>query len=194
MKILYAIALAVTALGATAQVTITTTNDLNFTPATVTIQLGEAVQFNVSGIHTATQVSETTWNANGNTMLPGGFHFTAGTHMYTPTEIGTIYFVCQPHSGMGMKGTIVVETNTSVTDHSAVPFRLYPNPANNEINVEGAGVTELVIVDVQGREVLKTMLKMNDRIDVSTLPEGNYTTIIRNEGNVVATQRLSIVR
>jgi plastocyanin len=195
MRTLYVFAFAGSALFTSAQTPITTLNSNTFSPDVVTIQLGESVQFNIGSIHTATQVSEATWMANDSDPLSGGFNFSSGSHIYTPTEIGTIYYVCQPHANMGMKGRIIVETNTTITEVPTPQFRIYPNPAVNEISIESSDAQELILIDVQGREVMKTMLKGNDTVDVSSLPEGNYTATLRNTGgDVVATQRIAIVR
>ena len=178
------------------QVTIFTANSLTFIPAESTIELGETVTFEVSGIHTATQVSEETWLADGNTPLPGGFDFSDGSHEYTPTEVGTIYFVCQPHAGMGMKGMIVVENTTGIAETgSAALFRIYPNPVADQVNIETAGTSQFVLIDVQGREVIRRTVNANDRIDVSQLPEGNYSALLKDQkGDPIGTQRLTIAR
>jgi plastocyanin len=198
MRTFSAILLATAAFTVQAQHEINTTGSNTFNPSEVTLDLGESVTFNVSGSHTATQVSQETWNMNGNTQLPGGFHFTAGTHEYTPDEVGTIYFVCQPHASMGMKGMIIVETGMSIVEMTAttIDLKIYPNPAANEITIEGLENTrELVLVDVQGREVLRRMVGYNERVDISGLRDGNYSALIRDaSGTTLATQRLTIAR
>ena len=161
----------------------------------LTIELGETVTFNVTGIHTATQVSEETWMANSNVPLPGGFDLDAGTHTYTPTEIDTIYFVCQPHAGMGMKGMIIVESTTGIDEAEATPLRIYPNPVSEEVTIETSGSNEFVLIDMQGREVVRRMVNTNDRINVTQIPEGNYNALLKDrEGIVTGTQRLTIAR
>src|SRR5688500_3606969 len=136
MKAFFTLVLATLAFTGQSQLVVQSTNDFSFTPASETIELGETVTFIISGIHTATQVSEETWLADGNTPLSGGFDFSAGTHEYMPVEIGTIYFVCQPRAGMGMKGMIMVENTTGISDRpSAGSLRIYPNPVADELNI-----------------------------------------------------------
>ncbi len=195
MRTFYALLLSCAALSSQAQNSITTLNNSTFSPAELTIELGESVTFNVSGAHTATQVSQETWMANSNLPLPGGFDYSAGTHEYMPTEVDTIYFVCQPHAGMGMKGMIIVENTTSIDEEEATPLRIYPNPVSDEVTIETSGTNEFVLIDMQGREVLRRMVNTNDRINVAQIPEGNYNALLKDrEGNVTGTQRLTIAR
>ncbi len=195
MKAIYAIAFA-TAFGSIqAQTTISTTNGFAFSPNPAVIELGESVNFMINSPHTATQVSEATWMNNGSTPLAGGFNFSSGNHTYTPTEVGVIYYVCQPHASSGMKGLIVVENTTSIDENSSTDlFRLYPNPVANELIVEIAGSNELVLIDVQGREVVRRVVSANERLDVSQLPEGNYTALLLNKDVTIGTQRVTIAR
>ena len=179
-----------------AQHIIQTMNNSTFLPMFTNMQLGENVTFIVSGAHTATQVSEETWMANSNTPLPGGFDFSAGEHVFVPTELDTIYFVCQPHAGMGMKGLIVVESTTAIDETTSnTLFRTFTNPVTDELNVECSGTNEFVLIDVQGREVLHRTVNTNDRIGLAQLPEGNYSAILKDQkGNVIGTRRLTIAR
>ncbi len=87
-----------------------TTPGMVFSPATLTAKVGDTVIFVISSGHTATQVSQATWNANGTTPLPGGFNYSSGTSQYIlePSDQGTIYYICVPHASLGMKGLINV--------------------------------------------------------------------------------------
>ncbi len=195
MKALYAIAFAGAIVSTQAQTTISTTNNFSFSPTPATVELGESVNFMINSPHTATQVSQETWMANDSDPLSGGFNFSSGNHTYTPTEVGVIYYVCQPHVSSGMKGIIIVENTTGIDENSSSElFRLFPNPVANELIVEIAGSNELVLIDVQGREVMRRVVNANERLDVGQLPEGNYTALLMNEGATISTQRLTIAR
>ncbi|WP_225154157.1 hypothetical protein, partial [Bradyrhizobium sp. NBAIM08] len=69
-----------------------------FTPASITINPGDSVNFVIDSAHNAVEVSDTTWNANGNTALPGGFltPFGGGLILATQLGTGTHYYVCYP--------------------------------------------------------------------------------------------------
>lgn len=87
----------------------------NFVPAAITINLGDTVNFVITNAHDAAEVSQATWNANGNTLLPGGFKTPFGGGMVLPAQLGTgvHYYVCEPHAANGMKGTITVQNCTT---------------------------------------------------------------------------------
>lgn len=86
-----------------------------FTPATITISLGDTVSFVISFAHDAREVSQITWNANGNTPLTGGFQTPFGGGLVLPAQlgVGVHYYVCTPHASMGMKAIIIVQNCTA---------------------------------------------------------------------------------
>lgn len=82
----------------------------SFSPATLTINLGDTVVFAISPAHNVVEVTQTTWNSNGNTSN-GGFTLPFGGGTLVIGAVGTYYYVCSPHASMGMKGQIsVVQT------------------------------------------------------------------------------------
>jgi large repetitive protein len=93
--------------------TITVNNSGNsFVPFSVTITVGDAVNFVLSSNHDAREVSQATWNSNGSTPLSGGFQTAFGGGLVSAAQlpIGTHYYVCTPHVSFGMKGIIVVQS------------------------------------------------------------------------------------
>jgi plastocyanin len=102
-----------TVLVMTAQMTGTvhqvTTAGFTFSPASITVSQGDTVQFVISSIHSALQVSKATWDANGTSPpLPGGFAVPFGGGSAVLQDTGIHYYICQNHGFMGMKGTITV--------------------------------------------------------------------------------------
>src|ERR1035437_4943332 len=78
-----------------------------FVPNTLTIALGDSVQFTVGATHQPLEVSQATWNANGAVPLPGGFDLPFGGGLVLPAQlqVGVHYYVCSVHVAFGMKGT-----------------------------------------------------------------------------------------
>lgn len=96
-----------------------TTPGLNFSPASLTISLGDTINFAIGTSHNVVEVDLTTWSSNGNTPLPGGFSLPFGGGLLILQSVGSYYYVCSPHASLGMKGMITVE-NTSITTGSVV--------------------------------------------------------------------------
>ncbi len=144
-----------------------------------------------------TEVSEATWNANGNTSN-GGFNFNPGNHTLTLTDPGTYYYVCALHNGMGMKGRIVVETNTSVDEQAEAGFfTIFPNPASEGITISLGGQPGMTmrLIDAQGREALVHRLVGDDQITIAHLAKGSYTALLHDaRGAIIARRPLTITR
>jgi len=69
----------------------------------------------------------------------------------------------------------------------------YPNPASDELTVEvsdpGAGVIELF--NATGRSVLRAAVHQKVSLDISSLPAGSYTCVVRSEqGKILQRKRI----
>jgi len=158
-----------------------TNSGFSFTPATVTIHLGDNVNFTLDANHNAVEVSSATWNANGATSN-GGFSadFGGGLVAASLLTLGTHYYVCQPHASLGMKAKIVVLATTAVAEtQMPLNITLAPNPASsfiritaNENNLIGS---DYALFDRLGRQMLTG--KLTDQVTsvaVDKLSSGLY--------------------
>lgn len=136
---------------------------ISFSPAAITINLGDTVNFVLESIHNAVEVSQDTWNANGNGSN-GGFSVGLGGGIVVPQTLGIHYYVCAPHSEFGMKGTITVSqtTDAGISPSPATPRKFslsqnYPNPFNPETEIvfdlAEPGVVSLKIFNILGAQV-----------------------------------------
>lgn len=108
----------------------TITNSGNtFSPASITITVGDTVSFQLAGSHNAQEVSQATYNANSNAPIIG-FQTAFGGGLVTGLAVGTHYYVCDPHASMGMKGIINV---------NPAPTIIVPNVWINELHYDNTG-------------------------------------------------------
>ena len=165
-----------------------TNSGFTFSPATITISLGDDVFFSLESIHNAVEVSLETWNANGNTPLSGGFQtsFSGGSVPAGKLGTGTHYYVCQPHAFMGMKGQIIVENATGIDENRQIPdYVVYPVPAVNlltirtNINLSG---NRFYITNLTGKLVSTgTLDETTTPVDISQFLPGIYMVQIAGQ-------------
>ena len=124
------------------------TNGMFFSPDSIWVNIGDTVFFDTGGYHNSVQVDSTTW-ANGDTLSNGGFSFWGqpvfNQYIVIDSNIthenGIIYYVCQPHSSMGMTGRIFIKN----------PWNLVYSNVGNSIaywwvsNHQDAGFTMLEV-------------------------------------------------
>lgn len=97
--------------------TVEMTTDLHFSPATVTIHVGQAVRWHngTTFLHTATGNRALAADTSHVHLPAGAQPFNSGdvaangdyTHVFTVP--GRYDYVCLPHESFGMRGTIIVE-------------------------------------------------------------------------------------
>ena len=64
---------------------------------------------------------------------------------------------------------------SSVEDNTSVALTAWPNPANDALQVEAAPGTQLALIDLVGREVVRTVALHNRTVlDLTTVPSGSY--------------------
>jgi len=156
-----------------------------FTPDAITITLGDVVDFTLGSSHDVLEVSKTTWDANGNTALSGGFStpFGGGSITVDKLTVGIHYYVCKPHASIGMKGTITVLDPTGLAENQLKDdIKVFPNPSNGNFQVQinnsqAAQKLNLGIYTVRGELVFaKSDIQQQNvtNIEISDLPKGVY--------------------
>lgn len=171
-----------------------------FTPATLTISLGDTVNFVVAGSHDAKEVSLATWNQDGNTALSGGFQTSFGGGMVLPSKLteGTHYYVCTPHAQFGMKAQIIVTkpTTTGIDDAQSITNVIAsPNPSTGLFNFsfEDTKIDVNSVIEVynlQGELIYQSeIVNSKINIDLSNQPNGVYIVEFYN-GNTITTKKV----
>jgi plastocyanin len=177
-----------------------------FSPDNVTINLGDTVNFQLASIHNAVEVSEATWNSNGNTPLPG-FSTPFGGGQVTGLTAGVHFYVCAPHASGGMKGKITVNGPSGINDFAAASekINIYPNPTNGKFTLQIIGSdgyagslsgndqqTTLEIFNILGEKIADMsgfISQASNEIDLSSVPDGIYFIRI-NDRKKIYTERL----
>ncbi len=89
-----------------------------YSPATLTVNIGDVVTIQANSSHPLIEVDQTTWTAGGTSTLTTGFGVKNSNYTFTVSTTNTIYYACQFHAGMGMKGKIDVSIPTSIDNNS----------------------------------------------------------------------------
>ncbi len=109
-------------------------------------------------------------DANGITMMQFGSNQNVFTNKYS------VEFTCD---------NVGIEENTS--SHVTV----FPNPASNQINIEGNDICEVLIYNALGQIVYAKSGNV-ESVDTSAFEEGLYVVNIKNINGITTTQRIVI--
>ncbi len=90
---------------------------------------------------------------------------------------------------------ICVTKAVSIEEKEELAFTVYPNPANNYINLttKGTDGTSLLkITDVFGKVVYEESISETKKLDVSDFKNGVYLLTVIEDGNAIKTKRIVI--
>jgi plastocyanin len=195
-------ALTLMVLGFASGASVTITNSgFTFSPDIITINIGDTVNFQLAGIHNAVEVSEATWNSNGSTPLPG-FSLPLGGGQVTGLTAGVHFYVCVPHSSLGMKGKITVNGPSGINDlaPSISKINIYPNPTSGKFTLQFSGSdsqagsltgndqqSRLEIFNILGDKIANmpgVVSQELTEVDLSSVPDGIYFVRISDRKNI----------
>ena len=172
-----------------------------FSPSAITIKAGDTVRFDIESNHNAVEVSKATWDANGSSILIGGFGTSFGGGDVYPAQltVGTHYYVCTPHASMGMKGTIIVQSvSTGISDNYVLPeISLFPNPSEGRFRVtlNGtfiAGQSHVEVFNLAGKSVFRSELE-NAQTDLDLSDQAKGVYLLRLDlGSAIQTRKIII--
>jgi hypothetical protein len=78
---------------------------------------------------------------------------------------------------------------------SDADVEIYPNPASNFVTVVGAQYdSEITIIDMQGRQVLRKVVGEHESLDIESLDNGVYQVLMVDQLGQLQTKRLAIVK
>lgn len=153
--------------------TITTVGN-TYSPATLTVTIGDVVTIAASGTHPLAEVSQTTWNANGTATVSTGFGNKSSNYTFTITSATNIYYVCTNHVSMGMKGMITVSTVGVKEQNDLISnISMFPNPTKDKFSVKfnstESGNVTAKLYSVCGQEVESLVANKEFGAGVTTL-------------------------
>jgi hypothetical protein len=176
-KITLTLALAFVGTFAMAQQTITWSHSGGLTPSNISVDCNEVFNFtSLAQTHpvaeggSGTSTDPNFWS-NSNYTIPGNQTIS----LSIPTA-GTFYFRCGTNPNKtSLWGYILVEGpgcegTTAVQLIESDKLTIYPNPANNNITIDGLNGTAEVY-DINGKKVMDVM---SGTFDISTLSNGTY--------------------
>lgn len=133
-----------------------------YTPSLLNVMIGDVVTIQANSSHPLVEVDQATWLANGNTPSATGFGTKTSDYTFTVTTTNTIYYVCQIHASMGMKGMITVSTGINESNISASSIDLFPNPAKDKFTVKlnsGDNNVTAKLYSICGQEIESLVFK-----------------------------------
>ncbi len=154
-------------------------NSSTFSPANLTISLGDTVIWtNSSGSH---NVNGTTTTYPSNPESFGNAVSSGWTFSHKFNTVGLYDYRCDVHASVGMFGRITVATAGIKEQTRLSKFvSVYPNPAYNELKIKfepelNMSNSALLIYDMNGNRVCEIHLKdQSNSIDLKHLQSGVY--------------------
>jgi len=141
-----------------------TVQSFSFTPQSLTITVGDIVRWtNISGTHNV--------KADDNSFTSGSAAPAPWEFTHTFTAAGNNPYYCEPHQGMGMTGTIIVQDPVGVSDDELIAetFDLkqnFPNPFNPSTNIQyrisTRSFVSLKVFNILGDEVASLVNEEKD--------------------------------
>jgi len=87
----------------------------------------------------------------------------------------------------------VIAAGINPLSHGMSSFNMYPNPANDNVRIDGHGAFTVLVSDITGRNVYSATFINNAYINTSGYANGTYIVNI-NDGNSRAVKKLMVVR
>ena len=73
----------------------------------------------------------------------------------------------------------------SVVVNNIKPISIYPNPVENQLNIQNGENSNYEIYDILGKKLLEGAIKENIfKINISNLPAGSFIVTIKNQNNI----------
>jgi len=172
-------------------------NGNTFSPANLTVNIGDTIIWQwTSGSHTTTSVNIPAGAATWDSPLTQG----NASFQYIPGEPGVYDYHCTPHAAMGMTGSFEVLLATNNRRGLERPqLRIYPNPARDFVTIEMSkeiAQCELRINDLIGNIVRTQFCNEATAVTIflDDLIDGIYTVSISDNSTKLFEKKLLIIK
>jgi plastocyanin len=179
--------------------------DMTFTPADLTINVGDTVRWENQGggFHNVV--------ADDGSFTNGSASSSAWTYDKVFTTVGNFRYYCVIHGnvgGVGMSGIIRVNSSTGVKDNVSQPDRFlveqnYPNPFNPTTTIRYTipqnGLVTVKVFNILGKELATVVHGVESagsheiQFDAANLTSGIYFYRIQN-GNFTQTKKMLVLK
>jgi hypothetical protein len=124
--------------------------------------------------------------------------FEEGSAIFTVPTDGIYFIGFHAYSDADMFGLFFDNVNidfvNGINNNVISEISIYPNPANNVINIANAENSNITVINMVGQIVSSTVANSNlVSINTADLAEGTYMIRIAN-GNEVTTQKINVIR
>jgi plastocyanin len=156
---------------------IITNSGLQFSPADITVNVGDTIVFQLESLHNAVEVSQSTYDANG-TQSNGGFSVAFGGGQVIVNTPGILYYVCTTHASSSMKGIIRVMNANSILNfkqESIQVSRIFPNPSFGSIYIALTVPNETLVTIEMINTIGQTTDKLLDKQPVAGSRQFNFS-------------------
>ena len=86
--------------------------------------------------------------------------------------------------GVSYPENIIVEINLALEDvEASSSFMVYPNPAQNFLNISGNGAFEYSLINSLGQVVVSGVANGNEQLNLSNMNSGLYFVKVVSNGN-----------
>jgi plastocyanin len=168
-----------------------------YTPDFLIMNQGDSVTIYASPSHPTVQVDRDSWYAGLTTPIDNGWGMQTSTFTFVPTQLDTIYFVCEFHVSLGMKGRIAILQVNDIknTIQNSGSLLLSPNPVSTKFNLtltnSDSKDINIQIFDFMGRIVktanlseIEALYNAKYEIDASELDNGTYFLLIKSADKI----------
>ena len=118
----------------------------------------------------------------------------------TPSDTGIFTYTINGFTQSGCDSiiylTLVVQGNIGVNDYVAPQLRIYPNPAQTFVNIEGEGMARVSLYDMHGRllQAQDAETPERTRLNFTTPAAGYYVLRVQLQNGAIITRKIMVKR